>query len=167
MSAPSAWKIEQAMSALQSARARIEQETDEDILGHLFTAEADVESLLDGVIRAALENDAMADACKARLEDLAARRKRFEARRDALRAVAFAVLDVTGETKRVRADYTASLGKPRAGIVITDEAAIPDEYARMVRTIDRAAITEDLKQGVVITGAEMANGMAVLTLRSK
>ncbi|MGC9272207.1 siphovirus Gp157 family protein [Acidiphilium sp.] len=167
MSNPSGFRLEQAMSALQSARARIEHETDEDILAHLFTAEADVDSLLDGVIRAALENDALADAAKARIEDLTARRKRFEARRDALRGVSFAVMDVLGETKRVRPDYTASIGKPRAGIVITDDAAIPDEYVVTERKIDRSKLSEDLKQGVVITGAELANGMPVLILKVK
>jgi hypothetical protein len=163
----SGWQIEQAMSAFQAARARLEHETDEDILADLFTAEADVQLLLDGVIRAALENDANAEAVKSRIDDLTIRRKRFETRRDALRAVAFAVMDVLGEGKRVRPDYTASIGKPRAGIVITDETAIPAEYQRTVVTIDRAKLSDDLKQGVVITGAELANGMPTLTLRSK
>ncbi len=162
------WKLEQAMSAFQSARERMRVQSDDDTLAELMASETDVRTLLVATIRAAMESDAMADAAKQRMENLAERRKRYETRRDELRGVAFAVMDVLEERKIEECDFTASIGKPRAGLIVTDEAEIPDDYWKTERKLDRAKLSEDvLKNGLVITGAMVANGIPTLTIRSR
>lgn len=168
MSAPNAWQLEQAMSAFQSARERMRVQSDDETLAELMETGADVQSLLLAVIRAAMEADAMAEMAKARLEDLQARKKRYETRYDTLRAVVFAVMDALGERKIEAPDFTVSIGKPRASLIVTDESEIPDEYWRIERRLDRAKLNDDVvKNGVVITGAMVANGVPSLTIRTK
>lgn len=168
MSAPNGWRLEQAMSSFQSARDRMSVQSDDDTLAELMATETDVMKLLHATIRAAMEADAMADMAKARLADLAERKKRYENRRDNLRGVAFAVMDALEEKKVEAADFTASIGKPRAGLIVTDETEIPDEYWKVERKLDRAKLSDDvLKNGLVITGAMVANGIPSLTLRTK
>lgn len=168
MNAPSGWRLEQAMSSMQAARDRMSVQSDDDTLAELMATETDVYTLLHAVIRAAMEAGAMVDMSKARLEDLQIRRKRYEARRDTLRGVAFAVMDALDEKKVEAADFTASIGKARAGLIVTDETEIPDEYWKIERKLDRAKLSDDvLKQGAIIPGATSGNGLPSLTLRSK
>ncbi len=162
------WKLEQAMSAFQSARERMRVQSDDDTLAELMASETDVRTLLVATIRAAMEADAMADAAKQRAEHLAERRKRYENRRDELRGVAFAVMDVLEERKIEECDFTVSIGKPRASLIVTDESEIPEEYWKIERKLDRAKLNDDvLKNGLVITGAMVANGIPTLTIRSR
>ena len=171
MSAPSAWQLESAIATFQACRARIQNEdaddTDPAMIGDAQATEDEVRAMLRRVIRAAIEAQAFADACAERMNDLAARRDRFKARADNLRMTAFAVMDALGDRKIVEPEFTASIGKPRLGLVITDETAIPDQYVRTTRTPDKAAIKAAIEQGNVVPGAEVANGMPTFSLRTK
>ena len=165
---PNAWKLEQAMSMLQSLRHDETIATDESELAAAIEAGTEtVMELLARVVRGALEAKSFADAIAARIDDLQARKARYVARDQRLRGVAFAIMDVLGESKIALPDFTASIGKPREGLVITDETQIPDEYMRVERSPDKGKISEALKNGVVITGAMVANGMPTFTIRSK
>lgn len=172
MSAPNAFRIEQAMSIAQAAVARltaegtINPETDEAaLLGALSAEGAEVETILRRLIQAAIEADAMHDAVSLRMEELSRRRERFGRQHDAYRGAAFAVMDALGLQKFTDAEFTASIGKPRATAVITDEAAIPDEYWDTKRVLAKGRLGADVKAGVVVPGAELGNGLPTLTIR--
>ena len=173
--APSAWKMEQAFAALQSARARIAQDGEliDDATGEILDVsriEGDAVALLHQTLRAAAEADAMAKLADARMDDLKARRDRYKARSEALRGAAFAAMDVL-ELQRVELpDLTASMARGVPQVVITDETALPDAYVRIVpeqRAPDKTAIAASLKQGIVIPGAELSNSLPRLMLRTK
>ena len=165
---PSQWQIAQALACYQSL---LHEQALTDDAGDLESAieagEQDVLELLRRVVRAIGDAEATSDAVKARIVDLEIRRQRYDARREALRRTAFAMMDALGKAKHVDAEFTLTIGKPRAGLVITDDAEIPDEYMKTIRQPDKAKLLEDLKEGVVITGAELANGMPTLTVRTK
>lgn len=175
MTAPSAWKMEQAFSALQSARARIaaDERLIDDATGEILDVErmeGDAVALLHQTLRAAAEADAMAKLSDDRMDTLKGRRDRYKARAENLRGAAFAAMDVLELARVELPDLTASLAKGVAQIVITDESALPDAYIRVVpeqRAPDKAAIAASLKAGIAVPGAELSNSLPRLQIRTK
>lgn len=169
---PSAWAMEQAMSALMSGRAAMEADPDlagdeAAILAALSVETQDVMEMIHAVLRASVEARASADAADTMLRDMTARRDRYRRRGDALRATAFAAMDALGLPRVEWPDLTASIARGRPTAIVTDEAALPAEYTRTTVTPDKAAINEAIKQGVVIPGVEMSNAIPTIQVRTK
>lgn len=162
--APNAWRIQQAMSVYQAARAVMMTEPDA-----IFDMPdvSEVKAIKEQLLSAIQWNAANAKAVVAMIDDLATRKARFQDHEKKARATLFAVMDALGETKCVLPHGTISISAGRPSLVITDETAIPAEYLRTTVAPDKAAILADLKEGVVIEGAEMSNAPPVLTIRSK
>lgn len=167
MSAPSAWHLEQTVATLQSLRARLEAEGDTETLEAIGVAEDDVDAMLRRVITAALDAEMLADTAKLRLEALRERRERFQRKAETLRGVAFAIMDACGKTTFADAEFTASIRRGSPTVIITDEAAIPDEYWKVERKIDRTKLNSDAKSGVVIPGATLTNALPAIALRTR
>jgi hypothetical protein len=167
MSAPSAYAFEAAMSALQSAQKRLAEDGlhDEDEIDFL-QAEADVTTLLHRAVRTALHAESMAKAATARIEAIEGRQARYKRRSEAMRGAVFAAMDALGMAKLEMPDATVSKTAGRMTALITDEAAIPEEYRKTVVSIDKAKINSDVKHGVIIPGVEMSNGPGTLTIRT-
>jgi hypothetical protein len=173
MSAPSAWQIEQAMSALMSGRAALlandpDLAADEAAMSDALRAETDdVFTLLHRMLRASVAARSMADAAEEMAANITARRDRYKRRADALRSTVFAAMDALGIPKIELPDLTASIARGKPAALITDEAALPDEYWRTTRAVNKAAINDAIKQGVVIPGVEMSNAIPSLQVRTK
>lgn len=173
MTAPSAWAMEQAMSALMSGRAALiasdpDLAADEAALSDTLKTETDdVYALLHRVLLAAVEARTMADATDARVKDLTARRDRYKQRAETLRGTAFAAMDALGLTRLELPDLTASIARGRPVAIVTDETKLHDDYWRTTRAIDKAAINEAVKNGVVVPGVEMTNAIPNLQVRTK
>lgn len=171
MSRPHA--ILQAMSAWQSARARLLQDDpdlagDEAALTALLGPETgDVRDILARLLRAALHAKDMAELAHEQAARIAARQKRYASRAEQLRGTAFAIMDVICERRIELPDMTATIRAGGASCTITDAAALPDEYVRIKREPDKAAILADLKVGLVIAGAELTNAAPSIQIRSK
>ena len=169
----SAWKIAQALASWQSARSRLfaedpDLEQDEAALAELLGEETgDVENVLDRLLRASVHARDMARAAEERAKVIATRGKRYDTRAEVMRGAAFAIMEAIDKKKHELPDLTASIGKPRISVQISDEAAIPDEYWRVVRNVDKAAIRSDIENGVVITGAFLEEGLPSFTVRSR
>lgn len=173
MTAPSAWQIEQAMSALMSGRAALlandpDLAADEAAMSDALRAETeDVFALLHRMLRASVAARSMADAAEEMAANITARRDRYKRRADALRSTVFAAMDALGIPKIELPDLTASIARGKPAALITDETALPDEYWRTTRAVNKAAINDAIKQGVVIPGVEMTNSIPSLTVRTK
>lgn len=171
MSAPNAWQVGQAVSAWQSARARLladdpELACDEAALADLLGPEnGDVQDILARVLRASQHAGDMADKAKDRARQITDRAKRYEARAQSLRGLGFSIMEVIGKTKVELPDLTATIRRGVPSAHITDEDAIPDEFAQITRKIDKAAILAALKAGQIIPGAELSNSMPSLAIK--
>ena len=164
----SQWQIDQALACVAALRHREATGDDDTFLMERITeAETDVFAMLRAVVLAVQENEALAGAVAERIKSLTERKDRFTRRAESLRGTALAMMDALDIQKRQEPEFTISIGKPRAGLLITDEAAIPEEYTRIKREPDKKRILEDLQQGVVITGAMVANDVPTITIRSK
>ena len=169
---PSGWRIEQAMSIADAVKRRLladdpDLAADETMLRDMLDGETDAFDLMRRMVRFALDASSLADAADARATDLIARRDRFTRRAETARAAVFGMLDALGETKLTDAEFTATISAGRQGLVLTDEAALPDRLMRVTRSPDRAAIAAALKAGLAVSGAEISNGSPTLTIRKK
>jgi DNA polymerase III delta prime subunit len=171
--APSAWRVEQAMAAWQSARARLLAddsglEQNEAALDELLgDAEGDIESVLARLLRAARDAKAMAEASAGLIEDMRARKERYQRRNEAFRGTAFAILDALGRNRFEMPDITASIRAGQPSVQITNEDEIPDIYVELVRKIDKQTIASVLKSGGEVPGATLSNSLPTLSLRTK
>lgn len=137
--------------------------------------DADLVDTLDGqfdvreacarMLRAAEDDAMMVDGIAARQEQLAARKARLNARIERLRAAVLTAMQETGIRKIEEPEFTASIARRPAAVVITDEDSVPDDYATTVRKIDKKALRDALKAGAAVPGAALSNGSETLTLR--
>ena len=172
MTAPSAWTIQAVMAIANATLERMAQDgtldTDEAALMEaLRDGGADVDGLLVRLLRARGEAKANAEAVDQRMADLVARGRRFERQAEEYRAAAYSILDALGLTKWRNAEFSVSVSAGRPGVVITDESALPPKYFRPRVEIDRTEIRRALEAGEVVPGAEMANGIPTMTVRTK
>lgn len=153
-----------AIATLQRALAG---EPDEDgVLHEPEQVAEDIDALLAGVLRAAVEAADMADAARQRADALKARSDRYKVRAETLRAAAFAAMDATGQRRVELPDLTASIRTPPPRVLITDEAAIPPDMTRTVTTPDKTAIAAALKRGDAVPGAELSNSIPTIQIRT-
>lgn len=170
---PSAFRIEQALSAWEAARSRLIEDDadlgrDEDALSELLgPKEGDVKDVFARVVRAARHAKVMADGAGELIEEMQGRKTRYQRRNEALRGTAFAIMQVMEWQKQEFPDLTVSIRLGQPSVIITDEEAIPDIYTRVERKIDRATILSALKSGLSVEGAELSNSAATLNIRAK
>ncbi len=173
MSEPSGYRTMQIVSLCQSLRAKLIEEDpalaeDADaLMAAMGNAGSDAEELVRQIIRAQIEASTFAEAAKARAADIAERAARFKRRADHLKETAFAAMDALGIAKVADPEFTASIRAGGVQTIVTDEAAVPDEYWQTTRTLRKADINADVKVGVVIPGVEMRNGSPTLSIRRK
>ena len=168
--APSAWRIQQAVSAWHSARARLlEDDPDADVGAILGEETEDVREILSRLLSAEQWASAQAKGAASLIADMDARRHRFLRQKEGVRGTMFAILDAVGEAKAVFPHGTISISKGRRAVHITDEAALDDRFVRIEikRTPDKAAILGALCDGEVVEGATLSNSLPTLTIRGK
>lgn len=172
---PTGYRIEQAMSAWQSARARLLADDadlahDEAALAELLGPEAgDVKSVLSRLLQATQTAASLADAASEMLANLKGRQDRYKRRVETYRGTIFAIMDALGDRKAEFPHGTISIAAGKVAAIITDEAALPDRFIEVVttRTPDRKAILTALKDGEVFDGATLANGLPSLMIRGR
>ncbi len=159
-----------ALLAIRSGLRQLEEEDgviSTDVAADLPEETETVEEAMRRVIRRVQQDEGMADALKLLATTYAERGTRFNTRAQRGRGLLLAAMDAMQWNTKELPEGTVSLRPGTAGVVITDEASLPPEYLRTTVAPDRAAIGKALKAGVEVSGAALANGMPVLTLRNK
>lgn len=147
-------------------RAALAEHDDEDLMIDMIEGETSLFELLDQIMEDDAEDDARIAAIAARQSDLSERRARLQKRQKVRRSIVQAALDTAGIRKLERAEYTASLRAVPPGVEITDMDALPDNFVRIKREADKAALKTALKNGPV-AGARLANGGETVSIRRK
>lgn len=138
---------------------------DADTLLDTLDGETDVLDILDQLIRDRGDASAYEEACRAEAEAYLARAKRFADRRASINTLMGKVLDATGEKKIVRPLATVSRTRGHVSVLITDEASVPTQLCKTVRTPDKAAIKAQLEAGETVLGAELQTGAPGVAVR--
>ena len=155
---------------MELRRRLIEADPDIDETTLLDTLEGatDLHEAIGEVVRSALEDEAMLNGLKGRLEDLKVRLERIKNRLEKKREVALAVMEDTGIEKLMQPDFTVSLRASPPGVVITSEEDIPEWFwVPQAPKLDKRAILHAINAGTAVTGAELSNSKVSLTVRTK
>ena len=169
---PSSWALQNAMTVLLEARDRlltIDASIDDDaklLADMLEGEEGDALAVVERVIDASVEADAMAAAAKLRKTDLSERQARFEKRRDALRQIAHDALTALNLKRLERPAWTASLRQMPEPLIV-DEEAIGEEWWRVKREVMRAEIRKALASGDKVEGAQLGNASTGISIRTR
>ncbi len=162
------WHLGIVLSLAAAAHARLSAAGALDEDGAALMAEApDVETVLVRFLRAGDEAKHNAEAVAERIAALQARQSRYKAQAEECRRCVLAIMDVAGMAKFRHPEFTVSLSPGRPGVVVTDEAALPDRFVRVERKPNMAALREALTDGEVVPGVEWTNGAPQLTVRTK
>lgn len=171
MTPPSPFRVQQALAVARELRARLEADgvdlaQDEELLLGTLDGETDALDVVRRLVRHSTAMGAMADAAGGRIEALTARRARFQARAEASRRAALEMLGALGAPRVDDAEFTATVRQGSPGVVVTDEAALPDRFVRTKRTPDKAAIGAALRAGQDVPGAMLKNSAPSLQVRT-
>ena len=141
-------------------------ELDEETLADTVEGLTDLHEVLAAVLRAALEDEALARGLKCRIADMQGRLDRLQDRAAKRRQIAKDVM-VELDLKKVTApDFTASLRPGLPALVVLDEDAVPSIYWQPGEPkLKRQALAADLKHGTEVEGATLSNPEPVLNLR--
>lgn len=165
---PSAWRIQQAVSAWESARARLLADDPDANVEEILGAETeDVRKILCLLLSAEQWASAQEEATDRMMTNLDERRVRFKRQKQSMRGTMFAIMDVLGKTKEVLPHGTISVRDGKPSVHITDEAALADRFVTIERVPNKTEIGIALRDGEVVDGAVLTNTMPTLAIRGR
>lgn len=157
--------IQQQITSLLSQYPEIAE--DDTLRADSVEGQTDAFSFLEILVRKIGENKARIEGIKSYRKELADRCARFERRDEALRSLAFKIMQ-TAELKWAELnEATLSIANSQPKVLITDEAIIPDILCKIQRTPDKSRIKEMLKAGEIVRGAVLSNQEPHLVVRTK
>ena len=139
---------------------------DEEAWVSALESETDINELLTRVVRQIEDTKALVIGTKVRFEELSNRKQRFERRVEALRDLAFKLMEAAELPKIELPEATLSIRSVPPSVIITDEENLPDVACNFERKPDKAKIKELLASGIV-AGATLSNGSKSLSIRIK
>jgi len=151
-------------------RRLLEAEPDLDETTLLDTLEGmtDLNEAIAELVRSALIDAAYVAGLKGRIEEMRERLARLEARVENKRALALATMEEAGIARIVAPDLTITMRASAPSLRVTDEQVIPEWFwIPQPARLDKRSLTETLKAGEVIAGAELANPQNILSVRTR
>jgi hypothetical protein len=146
----------------------VDPEIDETTLLDTLEGATNLHEALGEVIRSALDDEALADSLKLRMDAMRERLERIVATSAKKREVALAVMEEAGIEKILEPDFTISMRVQPPGLLVTNEADIPECFwIPQPAKLDRRKILDTLKAGTAVIGAELANSRINLVVRTK
>jgi hypothetical protein len=146
----------------------VDPEIDETTLLDTLEGATNLHEALGEVIRSALDEEALADGLRLRLDAMRVRLERIETTSAKKREVTLAVMEEAGIEKILEPDFTISLRVQPPGLLVTNEADIPEWFwIPQPGKLDRRKILETIKAGTAVIGAELANSRVNLVVRTK
>lgn len=142
---------------------------DETLRADMIDGETDAAKILSRVVNRMQEADAMALAIVQRKNALDARHARYERESDAMRALAFRIMNAANVRKMPLPEATLSISTRAPALMISDATQLPAEFTvtKTETRPDREKIKEALKAGQEVPGAYLTNGSETLSVRSK
>jgi hypothetical protein len=117
--------------------------------------------------RSRQEASALTEAIAMNVDALRARAARFERREQAIRDLMFRMLELAHLKKLEMPEATVSVRVGVPKVIVTDEAALPDEFCRIKREPDKGKIKAALADFQAVPGATLSNAEDTLAIRVK
>jgi hypothetical protein len=152
---------------LRSSLREAFPDTDEDTISDTLEGLTDLPQIIGAVLRSRLEDLSLARALRTRIDEMEIRMARFESRAEKKRQIVTSVMERADLRKIVEPEFTASLRRTPAGLLVLDENQIPEAFWRpQSPKLDRRALLAALKAGEEIRGAALDNGGTALAVRT-
>lgn len=140
---------------------------DADLLADTLEGETDLDIVLAKLVDFVREAESMADAVKARKDEIAERQKRFERQGESGRKIIQQLMESAQKAKMVLPEATLSILPAREKINVTNADDLPQGFFRTERKPLAKEILAALKAGQPVPGAEMVMGDASLRIGAK
>jgi hypothetical protein len=140
---------------------------DDKLLLDMLEAETGLHEFLSAVAHRMQEASAHVAGLDALIEQNSKRRDRFDMRIQSLRNLASMMMLEAGVTRVEVAPITFSISNRPPKVIITDEAALPEDCIRIKREPDKALIRDRLRNGTPVPGATLSNQEPSLSVRTK
>jgi hypothetical protein len=141
---------------------------DDETLADTLEGITDLNEMIAAVIRSALVDEALQSGLRQRLDEMKVRMVRLEQRSKRKRELCLEAMTEVGIKKLEQPDFTVSARAGFPGLVVMDEAIIPEAYwLPQEPKLDRQALLSDLKRSAKIPGAQLNNPGPVLSVRTK
>lgn len=140
---------------------------DEILLVDMLEGSTDLVEFVRMLERRRQEAAALTEAVAMNIDALGARRQRFERREQGIRDLMFKMLQLSHLKKLEMPEATVSVRAGVPKVLVTDEAALPDEYCRIKREPDRAKIKQALSEFKPVPGATLSNAEDTFAIRVK
>jgi hypothetical protein len=144
-----------------------ELQEDEQLRADMIEGETDAHEFLRVIERKRQDACVLANAIGNHIGELKLRLDRFERREEAMRALAFKIMNVADLKKLELPEATLSIRNGTQKVLITNEAHIPDDLCRIKREPNKTAIKDWLMAGNPVPGAELSNAEPSLSIRTK
>lgn len=161
--------LQREIAAAETIKAGLLAVTDDtDAIRDTLEGETNLHGMIRSMLLSIEDDQAMVDGAKARIDDLSERKRRFEGRIEAKRALVEQAMTVA-EIDKVETDLaTVSLRAVPPKPVISTEADIPSEFfIPQPPKLDQKALLAALKEGRDVPGATLSNGGKTLSVRRK
>jgi hypothetical protein len=140
---------------------------DPELLAGMIEGETNFDSVLERVVTAFLDMVSMKDAVALRMSALRERGERFDRKAEALKSLAYAIMQHAEKTMVRLPVATLSMAKGRARVVIDDLDQIPQGYVKTERVPLKTEILATLQAEGNLPGAHLEQGEATLSIRTK
>lgn len=161
-----ALEVEDVIKQISALKLEFPQlDDDEELLADTLEGETDLHRVVEKLVTQVREHDMLAEALAARIGMIRERQTRATMRMNFYRGLIHRLLTHTGVKSVPTVEGKVSVVNAPDRVIITDEAAIPEEFMRIKKEPDKSAIKTALKSGKHISGATISNGGTTITIR--
>jgi hypothetical protein len=157
--------IRRAIDALRVTHPEIAADEEAWLLA--LESETDTIECFDRIVDEISDAEDRADSIARRIERIKERRQRFVRRGEAMRSLAFKLMQHINLPKLVLDEATLSIRNGPRKVIITDETALPDNCWRIKREPALDQIRKLINSGETVNGAELSNAEPVLSVHTK
>jgi Gp157 protein len=163
--------LEFAAATYRAIRDRLRTEDpslDDKTLADTVEGLTDLHEIVGAILRAALNDEALAVGLKSRIAEMEGRLDRLQNRAGKRRQIAKDVMLDLDLKKLTAPDFTASLREGMPSLLVLNEDAVPSIYWEPGKPrLKRQDLAHDLKQGLEVQGATLSNSEPVLSVRTR
>jgi hypothetical protein len=142
------------------------EETDET-LADTIEGESDLPAAIISVLRAAIEREVTAKALADLIETMVGRKRRFEEGARNLRLAALHTMCESGLKKLAAPDLSVSVSRGKPRLIITDDAAVPDDLCKISRAPSKTEIAKAMADGREVPGVTLGNPEPFLSIHRR
>lgn len=140
---------------------------DDELRADMIEGETSLEKIASRIVRRRNLANANIVGLKSIIDEFAARRKRFEAEKEAMSGMMQAVMNMAGQNKLMLPEATISITKGRESVEIVSVDDLPQGYVKTFKSADKTAIGDAIRSGEYIPGAVLVTGDPSVTIRTK